>query len=337
MWAQGSGPDSDVVVSSRVRLARNLAGHRFPTRQSPEEATEVVHLVERAVAILEGPWDYYRLGPLAPVDRRVLVEKHLISPMLAKEAEHAALALSEDEAYSVMVNEEDHLRIQVLRPGRSLEDSLRQADDIDDRLEADLSYAFDPALGYLMASPANLGTAMRVSAMVHLPVLAMTGRLGPVLAAIQKVGYTVRGLYGEGSEASGNLFQVSNLRSLGPSEGEIVAQFDQVLRQLIQAERESREELWRRSREHLADRVGRAYGILTGAHLLTTAEAVRLLSDLRLGVALGLVPVSYGQVHALWVVVRGAFLSRTAGRELAPHERDLLRAQMVREWLRKTA
>jgi protein arginine kinase len=335
-WSRGTGPDADVVVSSRVRLARNIANIRFPSRQSPEEATEVLTLAERAVGILGDDWDFYRLAPLTAPDRRVLVEKHLISPQLARQPQAAAVAMSHDERSSLMVNEEDHLRLQVMEPGRNLPQAWQEASAMDDRLEADLEYAFEPDLGYLTACPTNLGTGMRASAMVHLPVLVMSGRVGALLQAVTKIGYAVRGMYGEGTDAVGNLFQVSNQRTLGMSEEEIVAHLDQVLGQVIQAERESRHELRNQSPDHLADRVGRAYGILRGARLLTTAEAMRLISDIRLGIALGMLPeIDYAAVNALLVICRSGYLARVAGRELPAAERDVLRARLVREHLQR--
>jgi protein arginine kinase len=332
----GTGPDADVVVSTRVRLARNLARIKFPSRESPEEATEVLTLAERAVGILGPDWDFYRLAPLSGADRRVLVEKHLISPQLARQPQAAALALERDERASLMVNEEDHLRLQVLEPGRNLPKAWQTANAMDDRLEADLDFAFEPELGYLTACPTNLGTGMRASAMVHLPVLVLSGRVGALLQAVTKIGYAVRGLYGEGTEAVGNLFQVSNQRTLGMSEEEIVGHLDQVLGQIIQAERESRHELRSQSPEQVADRVGRAYGILRGAHVLTTAEAMRLVSDVRLGLALGLLPqIDYAAVNALLVICRSGYLAHVAGRELTAPERDVLRARLVREHLQR--
>jgi len=333
-WSRGTGPDADVVLSSRVRLARNLARVRFPGRQSPEEATEVLTLAERAVGILGDEWDFYRLAPLPGADRRVLVEKHLISPQLARHPQAAALALCRDERASLMVNEEDHLRLQVLEPGRHLDGAWKTADGMDDRLEADLEYAFGGDLGYLTACPTNLGTGMRASAMVHLPVLVLSGRVGALLQAVTKIGYAVRGLYGEGTEAVGNLFQVSNQRTLAMSEEEIVGHLDQVLGQVIQAERESRHELRTQNPHQVADRVGRAFGILSGARLLSTSEAMRLISDVRLGLSLGMLPqIDYATVNALLVICRSGFLTRVAGRELPAVERDVLRAQLVRERL----
>ena len=337
-WSRGAGPDADVVVSSRVRLARNLARIHFPGRESPEEATEVLTLVERAVGILGPGWDFYRMAQLPSTDRRVLVEKHLISPQLARQPQAAALAVSSDERASLMVNEEDHLRLQVMESGRSLAPAWQAADEMDNRLEADLEYAFDADLGYLTACPTNLGTGMRASAMVHLPVLALAGRVGALLQAVTKIGYAVRGLYGEGTEAVGNLFQISNQRTLGMAEEDIVGHLDQVLAQVIQAERESRHELRGQSPDHLADRVGRAHGVLLGARILSTSEAMRLISDIRLGVALGLLPeVDYGTLNALWVICRTGYLTRSAGHEMSALERDVMRARLVREHLGRAA
>jgi protein arginine kinase len=333
-WMSGRGPDDDVVVSSRVRLARNVEHLPFPNRMDAEAASGVLALAERALGMLRPGWEFYRLGPLPATDRRLLVEKHLISPLLARTADRGALMLREDEAASVMVNEEDHFRIQSMTPGRDLARAWEQASAIDDRLEADLDYAFDESLGYLTACPTNVGTGLRASAMVHLPALVMTGRAAQVLEAVGKLGLAVRGLYGEGTEAVGNLFQISNQKTLGPNEMDIVRQLDRVAEQIVRAERESREAMLRQGRELVADRIGRAEGILRKAHILNTAEAMRLLSDLRLGIATGMVEdVSYRTVNELLVICRSGFLGHAAGRELVPPERDVWRAKLVRERL----
>jgi protein arginine kinase len=333
-WMAGDGPDSDVVVSSRVRLARNLDRLPFPGRERSEDVSRVLTLVERAAGILGRGWGFYRLAPLTPAERRLLVEKHLISPQLARTGERSALLLKDDESVAVMVNEEDHLRIQSLTSGRDPEAAWIEASEVDDRLEADLDYAFDGSLGYLTACPTNLGTGMRASVMVHLPGLVLTGRAAALLESVGKLGLAVRGLYGEGTEAVGNLFQVSNQKTLGLNEEEIVRHLDRIVQQVVQAERDSRQELLRSGPEVLADRVGRALGILRGAHLLSTAEAMRLISDARLGKALNLVPdVSYATLHELLVICRSGYLSHMAGRELSPPERDVLRARLVRQRL----
>ncbi|MBX6378221.1 MAG: protein arginine kinase, partial [Clostridia bacterium] len=292
-WLDGTGPAADVVVSSRVRLARNLADVRFQPRQDTAESQRVVTAVEEALPELRsgglGNLALIRLEECSPLERQALVEKHLISPQHARQ-EGAAVVVRDDEAISVMVNEEDHLRIQCLAPGFQPEAALDLADRVDDLLERRLDYAFSEDLGYLTTCPTNVGTGLRVSVMVHLPGLVHSQQVGPLLNAIAKVGVVARGLYGEGTDAKGNLFQISNQITLGQTEREILVNLKGVCQQVIDRERSARERLLQEARTLVEDRVYRAYGILTNARQLTSDEAMRLLSDLRLGVDLNLLP-----------------------------------------------
>lgn len=333
-WMGGNGEASDVVVSSRVRLARNLEGSPFPQRLEPAAAEAILVITEDVIHRWPGGWEVIRLGDLTALERRVLVEKHLISPAHAQNPTYHGLALNEDETEAIMINEEDHLRIQALQPDLDLAGSWSRSAELDDRLEQDLDFAFDADLGYLSACPTNVGTGLRASVMIHLPALVLTRRIGPLLGSLAKQGLAVRGLYGEGTEAAGHLFQISNQVTLGRDEAEIIGRLEGVTRQVIADERGAREFLLEGGPERLQDRVGRAWGILLGARILSGEEAMRLLSDLRLGVEMNLVEgVSRRNLSELLVVTRTGWLERSAGREMDRLERDVHRANLVRQRL----
>ncbi|MDN5293473.1 MAG: protein arginine kinase [Eubacteriales bacterium] len=333
------GPENDVVISSRVRLARNLEDIPFPHLMNEDQASRVLHGVRLAATTPEvyrelGPMEFVMLEELSPLERQILVEKHLVSPQFVQEPRYRAVVVSEDEAVSIMVNEEDHLRIQVILPGLQLEEAYRLAEKTDDLLEGTLNFAFDERRGYLTACPTNVGTGLRASVMVHLPALVLTNQIGNVINAVTKLGMAVRGFYGEGTEALGNLFQISNQVTLGPSEEEIISNLLGVTRQIIAQERSTREYLYRENRQAVEDRVWRSYGLLKHARIITSEETMRLLSDVRLGVALGVVPgLTQRQINELMVITRPAFLQKVHGGEMNPYERDLLRAQVIREKL----
>jgi protein arginine kinase len=333
-WVREEGPAGDVVLSTRVRLARNLRGEAFPPRLGPEAAERVVGRVEEAVRSLGRRYAFHRLAQLGPLDRQVLVEKHLISPQHARQAS-GALALRDDEALSVMVLEEDHLRIQCLQAALQCEKAWTLADELDDALEKSLDYAFSPEWGYLVTSPTNLGTGMRASVMVHLPGLVLSNQAAQLFAALSKVGVVVRGLYGEGTAAAGNIFQVSNQTSLGQSEEDIVKNLEAVARQVVDRERSARERVHREMRDRVEDRVARAYGILTNARLISSAEALALMSDLRLGIDLGVIGHLDRKVFdELIVMTRPGFLQKLSGGAARPAERDVRRAALIRQRIR---
>jgi protein arginine kinase len=334
---QADAPSADVVLSSRVRLARNIAGVPFPHQASEADLAKVVEYAQKAIRVSKGLTDLVviRLSETPALDRQILVEKHLISPQHAQGAKHRLVAIRPDETVSVMVNEEDHLRIQALLPGLQLKEALRLASQVDDAFEGAVDYAFDDRLGYITACPTNVGTGLRASVMVHLPALTTTGQVGRVLATVSNVGVAVRGLYGEGSEATGNVFQLSNQVTLGRPEVELVDNLAGVTKQIIDQERSVREKLVRERRDQLEDKVNRAYGLLSHARLMTSQEALGLLSDVRLGVEAGLLPdVEAKTLNELMVITQPAYLQRIMGRELAPHERDVRRAALIREKIR---
>lgn len=336
-WMDSDGPDASIVISSRVRVARNLAGIPFPHLLDPEKSMEVINEVKKALENREasdliGNLEFSLLNDLSPLERQILVDKHLISPDLLNNFQYKAVAIRDDEAVSVMINEEDHLRIQCILSGLRMKEAWTIANNIDDGLEKTLEYAFSEKLGYLTSCPTNTGTGLRASVMLHLTGLKITNQLGGVFNAIGKLGLTVRGLYGEGTEALGDLFQISNQITLGQSEEEIINNIISITRQILAQEQASRQVLYRERRGVVEDRVYRAYGILSHARILTLEETMRMLSDLRLGVELKIISgVQDKLLNELMVKIRPAFLIKTAGQEMSKSQMDAARADLIRK------
>lgn len=337
-WMSNEGPEADIVISSRIRLARNSNHLAFPIRASAGELNEVVGTFEKEFHHQtygeEYKFELLKMRELKPMERQVLVEKHLISPNLA-ENENSAVLLSEEEAISIMVNEEDHIRIQCLFPGFQLIEALQVANGLDDWIESKVDYAYDENRGYLTSCPTNVGTGMRASVMMHLPALVLTHQMNRIIPAINQLGLVVRGIYGEGSEARGNLFQISNQITLGKSEQDIVEDLRGVVMQLIQQERAARERLLQRSKIELEDKVFRSYGTLAHSRIIDSKEAAQCLSDVRMGIDMGLIKqVSRSILNELMVLTQPGFLQQYAGEHLGPHERDIRRALLIRERLK---
>jgi protein arginine kinase len=334
-WMKGSGPESDIVISSRIRLARNLQSLPFPTLATAKHAHEAIDRVKTVLQSEElreiSNFDFFGLDDLGDLSKKVLVEKHLISPTLVNDSKNGAVILSENESISVMVNEEDHLRIQILHPGFQLKEAWDLANQIDDVFESHLDYAFDERRGYLTSCPTNVGTGMRASVMMHLPALVLTQQINRILSAISQVGLVVRGLYGEGSEATGNLFQISNQITLGQSEEDIIDNLYGVAKQIIEHERAAREKMMMESKLRIIDRVNRSYGILSYAAIIDSKEAAQRLSDVRLGMDLGLIKQTDPQImNELMVMTQPGYLQQYAGEILSAEERDLRRAELIR-------
>ncbi|OPX88680.1 MAG: putative ATP:guanido phosphotransferase [Pelotomaculum sp. PtaB.Bin104] len=336
-WMDADGPVADIAISSRIRVARNLAGVPFPHLLDQTKAEEVIHAVRIAVEDKEafsrvGSLELSLLSELSPVERQILVDKHLISPDLLNNFERKAVVLRDDEVISIMINEEDHLRIQCLMPGLQLQEAWDLVNQVDDALERTLDFAFSEKLGYLTACPTNVGTGMRASVMLHLPALKLIKQLGGVLNAISKVGLTVRGLFGEGTEALGDFFQISNQITLGQSEEEIINNIVAVVSQIITQEQAARNTLYKDRREFVEDLVCRAYGTLKYAHILSYEESMRLFSELRLGIEMGLITGIHARLlNELTVKIRPAFLIKLAGNEMSAHQRDIFRAGLIRK------
>lgn len=338
-WMSDDGPDSDIVLSSRIRFARNLDEYNFPTLFTNGEAEVVVGtIMERANNTSPasfGQLEMIKMDEIPPLQKRVLVEKHLISPNLAENSVHGAVLLSDNEEVSVMINEEDHIRIQCLFPGFQLGEALQAANEIDDWLEEYVNYAFDEKFGYLTSCPTNVGTGLRASVMMHLPGLVLTQQMNRIIPAINQLGLVVRGIYGEGSEALGNIFQISNQITLGKSEEDIVDDLKSVVSQIISQERSAREALAKTSHIQLEDRVFRSYGTLANSRIIETKEAARCLSDLRLGIDMGFIKnISKSILNELMILTQPGFLQQYAGGPLRPNERDIRRAALIRERLK---
>lgn len=324
--------DSPVVISSRVRLARNLEDFPFPHVLSPEGAGQVEHIVSQVLTDNAGNIGlrYISLTELNSVEHQVLIEKHLISPSLGGSSGARGVALAPDHRYAVMVNEEDHVRIQVLMPGNQLLETHRLATGLDDALEAKLDFAYRESQGYLTSCPTNVGTGLRASVMVHLPALVIMKQVQQVLGTLTRLGLAVRGLYGEGSQAFGHMFQVSNQITLGKSEEDILTHLDAVTGQIVEHELQAREFLRVQRPMLLEDMVWRARGTLQNARLLSSEDAMHLLSHDRLGSDLGLLPKLKDSFASLIVDTRSGCLQYILDRELDPSQRDEERARLIR-------
>ncbi|WP_409273014.1 protein arginine kinase [Neobacillus sp. SCS-31] len=338
-WMNNEGPEADIVLSSRIRLARNLDEYNFPALLTSEEGQAIISKLKEMVdgpgLTAFGKLELLSMQELQPLQKRVLVEKHLISPNLAEDSPFGACLLSENEEISVMVNEEDHIRIQCLFPGLQLTKALEAANVIDDWLEGNIKYAFNEDHGYLTSCPTNVGTGLRASVMMHLPGLILTQQINAIIPAINQLGLVVRGIYGEGSEALGNIFQISNQITLGKSEEDIVEDLNSVVSQLIAQERSAREALEKTSRIQLEDRVFRSFGILSNSRIIETKEAARCLSDVRLGIDMGYIKnISRSILNELMILTQPGFLQQYAGGPLRPDERDIRRAGLIRERLK---
>jgi len=331
------GPHDRIVMSSRVRLARNIRGQAFPGWAKKAERTRALEAIRPAVQSLPQMADAFSesMDNLSALDKKILVERHLISREHEAKAVGSGLVLNRAETLCVMINEEDHLRMQALRPGLQLRSAWLAIDEVDTALETRLEYVFSEELGYLTACPTNLGTGIRVSAMLHLPALVLAEQINQIIQAVNKLGLAVRGLYGEGTEALGNVFQVSNQMTLGESETEIVERLNKVLMQLIEHEENARASLLEKKPKMVFNHIGRAYGILANAHSVSSKETMNLLSLMRLGVDLGMFPaVKRSLVDELFILTQPAHLQKQFSEKLSAEERDLHRADMVRERLR---
>ena len=335
-WLKGEGPHADMVLSTRIRLARNLRDVPFTHRAHDEQLLGVLASVTNAVApsaTLAGGL-LLKMQDCTAIERQVLVERHLVSHELGDGARPRGIYMAPDERVSIMVNEEDHLRLQALTPGFQLAEAWSLADSADDDLDQSLDYAFSEEIGFLTACPTNAGTGLRASVLIHLPALVLLEEIQRVLKSIMQVGLNVRGLYGEHSEIMGNLFQISNQTTLGRSERDSIESLERVTRQIIETEERARERMVRDARTQLEDKVWRAYGTLRYCRSIQAKEVINLCSAVRLGVAMGLdglCPLRV--VNELLVLTQPAHLQRQAGVEMAPSERNIHRAQVVRERL----
>ena len=332
-WLE-AGAAEGPVVSSRIRLARNLEGYSFPGWASQEENHAVWLQFSSIFAQMDPSFIPFEMPGIADMDKEILFERHLISNELVEQDDSCGVFVTPDERLSIMVNEEDHIRIQSLQAGLNLRKAWQTADEMDDRLEEKVTYAFSPKLGYLTSCPSNVGTGMRASVMLHLPGLVLMDEMSPVINGVSKIGLAVRGMWGEGSEAAGNMFQVSNQITLGRRETDIIAHLEQIVHELVEHELNARSRLMETKSVLVDDHVSRAFGILSHARMITSGEALNLLSTLRLGLDLGLVSqFSPRELDTLFISIQPAHLQKLEGKELDPEERDVVRAQMLRDYM----
>src|SRR5437667_283604 len=334
------GPHVRIVMASRVRLARNLKAFPFPgwaKKADRVKALEVVRPAVESLAQMDGAFSE-SMDNLTAMDKQILVERHLVSREHAAKNVGSGLVLNKEETLCVMINEEDHLRMQALRPGLQLRSAWLAIDQVDSALERRLDYAYSNDMGYLTACPTNIGTGIRVSAMLHLPALVLSEQINQIIQAVNKLGLAVRGLYGEGTEALGNVFQVSNQMTLGEAETDIVERLNKVLTQLIEHEENARATLLEKKPKSVFNHIGRAYGILANAHSISSKETMNLLSLSRLGIDLGMFPgTERWLVDELFILTQPAYLQKQFSEKLSAEERDLLRADMLRERLRNVS
>lgn len=340
-WLDASGPDADVVLSTRVRLARNLQGRAFGQRASAQDAGTVLASLQSAlpaVPMLNGA-AVLELDQMETRVRQVLHERRVISRELMGPPEGPgparAVVLASRHPLSVMLNEEDHLRIQSILSGLDLQQAWSLVDQLDDELGSEIPYAYHPEFGFLTSCPTNVGTGLRASVLVHLPALVLTKEIGRVLESLSQVGLTFRGLYGEGSEVVGNFFQISNQTTLGQTEEELIDHLQRMVEQVIHHEHHARQVLLRDAAQVTADKLWRAYGLLRHARALSFEELMNLLSGVRLGASLKLLPgLRVYTLNKIMIFTQTAHLEEAAGRELSPSEREAHRAAFVRSVLR---
>ncbi|MBI4712400.1 MAG: protein arginine kinase [Planctomycetes bacterium] len=339
-WLKGDGPESGIVISSRIRLARNL--HNFPfltiADDKQREAIEEFVRTQLESAKLKPVMHYLPLKGMTALDRQVLVERHLISKDLAQSDGTRGLFVDETESLSIMVNEEDHLRIQSLKSGLQLHQGWEEINALDDQLEKALPYAFSAQFGYLTACPTNVGTGMRISVMMHLPALTMIKQVDKVFHAIARIKFMVRGLYGEGSQAAGEFYQVSNQISLGKSEKDIINEIYNIIPEIIKYEQTWRKKLMVDAHKKLEDRIFRALGALRYAQSISSDEAMEMLSAIRMGITMDIIKdIPLQTVNEIFISTQPAHLQKMEKKTLNMAERDIARAAFIRKKLAGTA
>lgn len=336
-WYVQTGKDSDIVISSRIRLARNIKGIPFTTKCKPEDLEKVINIMNNEVNSLGYGLKLFRMDKIDNVTKLSLIEKHLISPEFVAKTENSitqnlkAILLNDDENICIMVNKEDHLRIQVFSAGLDLENLKNLIVEIDEKIDEACHYSCDRKYGYLTTCPTNVGTGMKVSVMVHLPALTITGNINKVLQIVNSFGMNIRGLYGEGTQSLGNIYQISNNQSLGLTEDEIVKNLNIITSKIIEQERLARKNLTKEPLE-LEDRICRSYGILTNARKLTSGECLKLWSDVKLGMDLGIIEgLTDLKVNKIRINSQSGNLQKYLGNNLNAYERDIERPKIIKQ------
>ncbi len=330
MWYKADGKDKDVVISTRVRLARNLQGYAFDERLSADDAAEIIDKVKAAFCGNDS-WRFTDLAELNENERRAMAEEHIISPGFALKKGHCALLRCDDNSSYIMLLEEDHMRIQCIRSGFDIELAAETAFGVEEIIDASLPIAYDEKLGYLTHCPTNLGTGMRASVMLHLPALTYSGGMKVIAAQLSKLGLTVRGMNGEGSDADGCIYQISNQVTLGISEKDTISKLRDTVCTIVEKERALREKISDGARDDMSDRVMRNIGILAYATKMSTRELISIYSDLRMGVSLGIVNIPYELLDRLLIESMPSMLTLSDGKASTPQERDRMRAEKIRE------
>lgn len=330
-WYLQSGKDSDVVISTRVRLARNIEGFKFENKCTKEEKNRILEDIEKISSNIGYGLKLLKLQNIDDITKQSLVEKNIISPEFAQNDEYGAILINKEENICIMINEEDHLRLQVFAEGNAIEQLADLSIEIDQKLESLLNYAYSEKYGYLTACPTNVGTGARISVMVHLPGLSETGNLNKVLHIVNNFGMNVRGVYGEGSSSKGNMFQISNNQTLGINEQEIVQNMKKITEKIIEQERTARQYLGK-NELRLEDKVYRAYGVLSNARVLTSNECIDLLSDVKLGTDMGIIEeLNDTKIRKLQLYTKPANLQKYYGTVMDVNERDSKRTEIIRQ------
>ena len=335
-WLEDPAVDLDVVISTRVRVARNIEKYKFPSLMTKEESDELTNEILNAIKDSddEANYKFNIIRNLNPRERLVFIEEHLISPGLIQNLDKSSFLIRDDQRATIMINEEDHIRIQTLFPGLKLNEAWELCSEIDDNLERKIDYAYDEKLGFLTSCPTNVGTGLRASVMVHLPCLAMTGHINTIIEALRKVGLTVRGLYGEGSEALGNLYQISNQITLGQSEEDIIVKLNKVISQIVARERNTRRYLMDSKALELEDKIYRSLGILTHSRLMSSKEAMNHLSNIKLGWDINLIQnKKLKEIVKLMIDIQPANIQKTLEKDMLSSERDNARAGIIRKFI----
>ncbi|MFH1665400.1 MAG: protein arginine kinase [Candidatus Omnitrophota bacterium] len=335
-WLKGEGPRSNIALSTRMRIARNIEGHLYFNRADNKQREATLAAVTAAVKKSRMLKDAFivNIRSISELDRNFLVERHLMSREHMTDITHKALVTEDREMVSAMINEEDHIRLQVMKSGFDVMDTWRIVDSIDTDLGNYLSFDFSNRFGYLTSCPTNTGTGLRASVMLHLTALAMTDQIANVFDAISKLGLTMRGFYGEGTKALGDFFQISNQVALGHSEIDILDNLERIIGKIIAREEETRMDLLKKKKDEVADRIARSYGTLKSARIITSSETIKLLSAIRLGVDLKIVEdIDIAKVNEVLLFTQPAHLQKIIGREIPPHERDIKRADLIRQKL----
>ena len=336
-WLSAKGPNSDIVISSRMRLARNIENYLFPSRAFASQKNKILEKIQEIYPKIKTVGDawFVRMEEMDNLDKQFLLERHLMSQEHTYNPKGKGIIVSYSEIISIMINEEDHLRTQVIVSGFDLSSAWEIINTVDDELSGYLVFSFLPDFGYLTACPTNVGTALRASCMLHLPALVLTKRINKILELLAKLSFTTRGLFGEGTQALGNFFQVSNQVSLGLSEEEIIDNLSGVVRQVKEQELSAREILLKRYHTTIEDSVWRSLGILKNCHLITTKESLSHLSMLCIGLDLNIIKgIKRELINNLFIAIQPAHLQKIEGKILKEEERDYIRAEILREKLK---